>query len=171
MPLTYTVVRSNRKTLALEVNKTLQVLVRAPNALSASQIDHFVQMHATWIETQLSRMRDKKAAHPDPTPDQMEALRQRAKDYLPGRVAYFSDQMQLFPVAVSITSAKTRFGSCSAKNRICFSCLLMAYPNEAIDYVIVHELAHIVHKNHGAAFYTLIAQYLPDWKSRRQLLR
>lgn len=47
----------------------------------------------------------------------------------------------------------------------------MQYPPEAIDYVVVHELAHLRYMNHGAEFYALIARYLPDWKTRRALLR
>ena len=47
----------------------------------------------------------------------------------------------------------------------------MLYPPEAIDYVVVHELAHIVHKNHGAKFYSLIAKYMPDYKEREKMLK
>ena len=72
---------------------------------------------------------------------------------------------------IRITSARTRFGSCSGKNSLCFSWRLMEYPEEAIDYVVVHELAHLRYMNHGAEFYALIARYLPDWKTRRALLR
>ena len=79
--------------------------------------------------------------------------------------------MGLRPAGVTITSARTRFGSCSAKGRLCFSWRLMQYPPEAIDYVVVHELAHLVHMNHGPEFYALIERYLPDYKARRKLLR
>lgn len=57
------------------------------------------------------------------------------------------------------------------KNGLCFSWRLMQYPPEAVDYVVVHELAHIVHKNHGNAFYALIGSVLPDYPARRALLR
>ena len=79
--------------------------------------------------------------------------------------------MGLKPKGVKITSAKKRFGSCSANDSICYSWRLMLYPKEAIDYVVVHELAHIVHKNHGQGFYSLIEKYLPDYKERENLLR
>ena len=79
--------------------------------------------------------------------------------------------MELVPAGIKITSARTRFGSCSSKNSICFSWRLMLYPPEAIDYVIVHELAHIRHHDHSPAFYALIEQYLPDWKARMKLLK
>ena len=79
--------------------------------------------------------------------------------------------MGLHPTGLRITSARTRFGSCSAKNSICFSWRLMQYPDAAVDYVVVHELAHIREKNHGRAFYALVEQFLPDWRERRALLK
>ena len=79
--------------------------------------------------------------------------------------------MGLVPSGVKITSARTRFGSCSGKNGLCFSWRLMQYPPEAIDYVVVHELAHIRHHDHSPAFYALVGQYLPDWEARVKLLK
>lgn len=78
--------------------------------------------------------------------------------------------MGLKPTALTLRDAKSRFGSCSADGRIMLSIRLMRYPAEAIDYVVVHELAHLVHHNHGAAFYELVEKYLPDWKQRRARL-
>ena len=76
-------------------------------------------------------------------------------------MAYYSEWMGLYPTQVRITGARTRFGSCSSQGHICFSWRLMQYPPEAIDYVVVHELAHLRYMNHGAEFYALIARYLP----------
>ena len=79
--------------------------------------------------------------------------------------------MGLYPTQVRVTGAKTRFGSCSSQGHICFSWRLMQYPEEAIDYVVVHELAHLKHMNHSPAFHALVASVLPDHKQRRALLR
>ena len=79
--------------------------------------------------------------------------------------------MGLRPAGITITGARTRFGSCSSKRRISFSFRLMQYPPEAIDYVVVHELAHLRHMNHSAQFYALIEQYMPDYKVRRAMLK
>jgi predicted metal-dependent hydrolase len=79
--------------------------------------------------------------------------------------------MGVEPNAIKITAAKKRFGSCSGKNSICFSLFLMAYPKEAVDYVVVHELAHIKEKNHGKNFYRFIASVMPDYKYRQSLLK
>lgn len=72
--------------------------------------------------------------------------------------------MGLFPTGVRITSARTRYGSCSGKNSLCFSCFLMNCPDAAMDLVVVHELCHIQVKNHGPDFYALLEQVLPDWR-------
>lgn len=90
---------------------------------------------------------------------------------IPPKVRHYSTIMGLRPTGIRITSARTRFGSCSGKNSLCFSWRLMGYPEEAVDYVVVHELAHIVHKNHGPDFWALVGQYMPDYKRRRALLR
>ena len=79
--------------------------------------------------------------------------------------------MGVEPAGITVTGARTRFGSCSPKNRLCFSFRLMDYPMAAVEYVVVHELAHIRHKNHGPDFYKEIAAVLPDWQTRRQLLK
>ena len=79
--------------------------------------------------------------------------------------------MGVKPTGIKITSAKKQIGSCSGKNSICYSWGLMQYAPEAIDYVVVHELAHIIHKNHGKDFYKLIEKYLPDYKKREKLLK
>ena len=105
------------------------------------------------------------------TAEQAQALREEALRVLPERVRHFAARMGVSPASVRVTAARTRFGSCSSQGHICFSWRLMQYPPEAIDYVVVHELAHLRYMNHGAEFYALIARYLPDWKARRALLQ
>lgn len=165
----YRLKRSQRRTLSLELTGQGELLVRAPQWLPRGEIDRFVQAKEGWIAAHLARL----AALPprrEPTPQEEARLRALARAVLPGRVEYFSQRMGLFPTGVKITSARKRFGSCSGKNSLCFSWRLMAYPPEAVDYVVVHELAHIAHKNHGKEFYRRVAQELPDYQRRRALL-
>ena len=110
-------------------------------------------------------------AGPPPTPEEIEALRAQARAVLPGKVAHYAALMGLSPTGVKITSARKRYGSCSAKNSLCFSCFLMRSPDEAVDAVVVHELAHIRHKNHGPDFYALVQRYMPDYQARKKLLK
>lgn len=167
----YTVIRSRRRTMALEITREATVLVRAPLLVTDGAIRRFVEAHRDWITLHLARREAQSAAHPPLSEAEIAALRARAKAYLPGRVDFWAEAMGVKPTGVKITSARTRFGSCSAKNSLCFSLYLMQYPAEAIDYVVVHELAHIRHKNHGPAFYAEVACYMPDYCRRRALLR
>lgn len=167
----YRLIRSKRKTLALEVTKSGEIIVRAPMRCPERTISDFIRKHEKWLSEKLAAVETRRQNHPEPDEERIEKLREAAKSLLPERVAYFAEIMNVKPAGVKITSAKTRFGSCSGKNSICFSYRLMDYPPDAVDYVVVHELAHIVHKNHGADFYKLIESVMPDYKRREKLLR
>ena len=167
----YTLIRAKRRTMSLQLDREGKAVVRAPYGVKKAYIDRFVAAHESWLERARAKQRARRLAHPEPTDEERKALIARAKEYLPMRVDYWSGIMGLVPSGVKITSARTRFGSCSGKNSICFSWRLMLYPSEAIDYVIVHELAHILHHDHSPAFYALIEQYLPDWKARMKQLK
>ncbi|MEG1658612.1 MAG: SprT family zinc-dependent metalloprotease [Oscillibacter sp.] len=167
---TYEIIRSGRRTLALEITPDCRVLVRAPRTASAARIDGFVASHGAWIAAHLERQRQR-AAPPTHDASDIAALKAQAREILPEKVARYSRQLGLFPTGIKITTARRRYGSCNAKNGLCFSCFLMDYPDEAVDLVVVHELCHIREKNHGPRFYALLAQALPDWKDRKKLLR
>ena len=167
----YELVRSGRRTLAVEITGDCRVVVRAPMRLSRERIERFVAEQEGWIEKHLEIQRRRKENHPRPTEAEREAYIRRAREILPGKVARYGEIMGVRPTGITITGAEKRFGSCSWKNRICFSWRLMAYPEEAIDYVVVHELAHIRHKDHSREFYAFVEEVLPDWKERRRLLK
>ncbi|UOO37235.1 M48 family metallopeptidase [Oscillospiraceae bacterium CM] len=170
MTADYTVIYSKRKTLALEITKDAALLVRAPLHAAPRDIDAMLTRHARWIQTGLAAQRHRLLARPPLTGDEIVLLKNQAIKHIPARVAFYASIMGLVPTAVKITSAEKRFGSCSGTNHLCFSWRLMRYPADAIDYVVVHELAHIRHKNHGKAFYALIGSVLPDFKRRKKLL-
>ena len=79
--------------------------------------------------------------------------------------------MGVQPTGVRITAAVTRWGSCSVKNRICYSFRVMLLPETLRDYIVVHELSHIRQKNHSADFYAEGMRYLPGFVERRKELR
>ena len=171
IPEGYLLKRSKRKTLAVEVTRAGEVIVRAPLRMPEREILRFLSAQREWIDAHVALQKQREAAHPVPDAAEEARLKALAKEVIPPRVAHYGSIMGLAPTSVKITSAKTRFGSCSAKNGLCFSWRLMQYPMEAVDYVVVHELAHIVHKNHGKAFYALIGSVLPDYPERRKLLK
>lgn len=166
--INYRLIRSSRRTLGLEVTPELEVVVRAPRRLPQREIDRFVEAHRGWIAEKLAvqqRRRDT-ALDRDITPEREGELRLLAKTVLPERVAYYAAVMGVTPTGIKITGAKKRLGSCSGKNSLCFSWRLMLYPPETIDYVVVHELAHIRHHNHSRAFWDFVEQILPDYRKR-----
>ena len=165
----YEILRSNRRTISLEVRPDGRVLIRAPRAMPKKEIDAFAAKHADWLEGAKKRVTERSALN-DMTDRRKDELTAAARDYLPKRTAHWAEIMGVSPAGVRITNAKTRFGSCSPKNRICYSFRLMAYPPEAVDYVIVHELAHILQKNHSPRFYAEVQKILPDWRERKKLL-
>lgn len=167
----YKLIYANRKTLSLSVQPDLTVLVKAPKGLPKAEIDRFIAAHEKWITHTVERQRLRNAQEETLTPERIEVLRAMAAAELPRRVEYYQRIMGVSPTGIKITSAKTRFGSCSGKNSLCFSWRLMLYPPEAIDYVVVHELAHIKEKNHSPAFYKVVAEVLPDYKQREKLLK
>ena len=167
----YELIRSDRKTLSLEISRDGRVIVRAPRRISREQIDRFLEQHSQWLQTNLARQQARLAAHPEPDAQTARHYKALAEDLLPKKVATFGKQMGLTPAGITITGARTRFGSCSPKNRLCFSWRLMQYPEAAIDYVVVHELAHLLYRNHGPEFHALVAGILPDHKERRALLK
>ena len=167
----YEIVRSRRRTMALEITRDARVLVRAPLRVSEAAVRRFVEDHWEWIAAHLARRQEHLASHPPLSEPEIAALRAKAKAYLPERTAWWAERMGVHPSGVKITSARTRFGSCSAKNSICYSLYLMQYPPEAVDYVVVHELVHIRHKNHGPAFYAEVERWMPDYRRRRAMLR
>lgn len=168
----YTVIRSSRRTVALEITSTLTIVVRAPRWMRDKEIEKFVSDHHAWLETHLEKQRLRQQNRPpEPTAEEEKVYRQKAAEVLPGKVTQYAALMGVAPTSVRITGAKTRFGSCSGKNALCFSWRLMMYPEAAIDYVVVHELAHIRHHNHSAAFYHVIASVMPDYKARAALLK
>lgn len=167
----YKRVECRGKTLSLHIDETLHVVVRAPRWVPKAEVDRFVQSHESWIQKATERQRRRNEQEALLTEKRITELKALAKAELPRRTAYFAKIMGVTPKSVKITSAKKRFGSCSGQNGICYSWRLMLYPKEAVDYVVVHELAHIRQKNHSPAFYREIEKILPDYKARAKLLK
>ncbi len=166
----YEVKYSKRRTLALSV-KDGKLTVRAPLGTPRAKIERAVIEHKAWIEKHIKLSEDKAERHPEPTAEEEIALRKKAREILPAKTAYFADIMGLKYGRITITGAKGRFGSCSSKGNISYSYRLMTYPEAAIDYVVVHELAHLVEMNHSKRFYAIVEKILPDYKERRKLLK
>ena len=167
----YEIVFSKRKTLALSVNHDGRVIVKAPLHTTKKKIEAFVDENSEWLQKAKKKVAERRVSLAEASPEEERLLRLYAKEILPRKVEYFSSLIGVMPTGITITGARTRFGSCSGKNRISFSFYLMRFPDEAIDYVVVHELCHILHHNHSKEFYKEIEKILPDYKKREKLLR
>ena len=166
----YKIVYSGRKTISLCVKDGV-LTVKAPYGTKQKRIEELVSSHEAWIKKHIKKQNEKNEKYGNLTDEMIAKLRVAAKGILPLKVAYYARIMGLKYGRITITGAKTRFGSCSSKGNIAFSYRLMMYPDEAIDYVVVHELAHLKEMNHSPAFYKIIAKVLPDYKERIKLLK
>ncbi|MBS3921010.1 MAG: M48 family metallopeptidase [Deltaproteobacteria bacterium] len=97
--------------------------------------------------------------------------KREAKEIIAGRVDYYSNRLHLFPKEIRITSAKSRWGSCSRDNRLSFSWRMVMAPLTVIDYILIHELAHIKEKNHSGRFWSYLESILPDYRRQRLWLK
>ncbi len=169
----YELVRSDRTTVSIEVTKDARVVVRAPRRMPSHDIERFLYERSSWVEEHLerARCRDSKYDFDRYTEVEIAELKRMAKKIIPDLVERYKEAVGVEPVCVRINRAKGRFGSCSAKNTLNFSCFLMLYPAEAIEYVVVHELCHIKEHNHSVRFYREIERVMPDYKERMLLLR
>jgi predicted metal-dependent hydrolase len=165
-----TVFYSARKTISLKVEKDLSLTVKPPVGTDMKKIEEVIVKHGRWIEKAVSRAEIHNEMFSS-SPEEEKLLRKKARLLLTEKVSYYSEIIGVKPQGITITGAETRFGSCSGKNRISFSFYLMRYPERAIDYVVVHELCHIIHHNHSPEFYKEIEKILPDYKDREKLLR
>ena len=167
----YTLIRSKRKSIGIRVCSDGSVQVRAPLHLSGKSIDDVVEKHSGWIAEQRERLRARAESFPEPSEAERLELIHRARELIPPLVEKYAAIMAVQPAAITITSARTRFGSCSGNNRLSFSWRLMRYPVETVEAVVVHELCHIVHKNHRKEFYVLLRSVLPDYDERTEILK
>ena len=210
----FDVIRSRRKTIAVEITREGGILVRAPLKLARREVLAFVHKNRAWIDRRLVQARVRQEER---TPRRFlegenfpflgeqhrlryvaggEYLRQqngefllgadlspragdlfrtwyraRAREILEDRVEHFALRMGLTCRSVRITDAKERWGSCNAAGSLNFAWRLVMAPPPVIDYVIVHELAHLVEMNHSRRFWERLGRVLPDYAKRRKWLR
>ena len=166
----YTILRSRRKTIAIEITPAGKVIVRCPLRLPQREIQAFVQSKQHWIHTHLSRIQQH-GIPPVLSEAELQEMVQWAKDVLPERVAFWAARAGVTYGRISIRRQHTRWGSCSAKGALSFNCLLALMPETVLDYIIVHELCHRKHMNHSPSFWAEVANLLPDYAEARTWLK
>ena len=175
------IIRSNRKTLAIQINPDLSVTVRAPMYAPQSDIERILIEKESWIQKHIEKIREQEANKKEIqgesveseylTNEEIKKLADKALQHIPKRVSYYAKQIGVTYGKITIRNQKTRWGSCSGKGNLNFNCLLMLTPPEVIDYVIVHELCHRKEMNHSGAFRAEVEKILPDYKEQVKWLK
>ena len=171
-----TVIRSNRKTVAIQVNSDLSVTVRAPYSASEKDIEEILKKKEAWISRHIEKIKKtKERFEAEPTEkltrEKVIALAEEALKVIPERVEYFAKVIGVTYGKITVRTQKTRWGSCSSKGNLNFNCLLMLAPPEVLDYVVVHELCHRKQMNHSKAFWLEVEKVLPNYKEVRKWLK
>lgn len=171
--MNYTVIHSNRKTLALQI-KNGELIVRAPRRVSYATIERFVAEHTSWIEKQLTKaeeQRARNASFPPLSEEELRELTDRARRVFSERVAHFAPLVGVDYARISIRHQGTRWGSCSAKGNLNFNCLLLLSPPAVLDSIVVHELCHRKEMNHSPRFYAEVYRICPDYDASHAWLK
>lgn len=161
----YTLIRSLRSTVSLQVKRGGEVVVRAPHLYPKYLIDRFVESKSKWLEKRLKEQAKTKIT---PTPFCTEY---ELKDLIQKHIAHYSSLMTLTPRSLRFTRVRTYWGSCSPTGVISFNLKLVETGPDAVEYVVVHELAHLRWHGHGIRFWDLVKKYYPQVDKIKKELR
>lgn len=171
------IIRSNRKSISLEIRPDLRIFLRVPYGMKSEEITEFMRSKAGWLEKNLEKARrrreelDSRAQETALTREELNALAKEAAKVIPERVRYFAPIVGVDYGRITIRHQKTRWGSCSGRGNLNFNCMLMKTPQEIMDYVVVHELCHRKEMNHSLRFWAEVARVLPEYQKARKWLK
>lgn len=171
------IIKSNRRTIELQICTDGHVRVRAPFYITDAEIADFLNKKANWIAKNKTRMKERQQKKAQETPVQrlspqdIRALADQAVKVIPDKVRFYAEKIGVDYGRVTIRNQKTRWGSCSAKGNLNFNCLLMLTPEDVQDYVVIHELCHRKEMNHSPKFWSEVAKIMPDYKNSKIWLK
>lgn len=171
--MNYILIRKKRKTISISVNSDSTVLVKAPLRVPKFSIDLFVSSKKDWITHQQSRQNTKISDFPIPilTNDQITLIK---KEFLTDMTSLAQDLATKMGVSfsrLSLSSAKSRWGSCSSRGNIRLNWKLSLLPYPLQRYLIIHELAHRIHMNHSNNFWELVQRFDIHYKQHNSQLK
>lgn len=169
----YEIIRSDRKSVSIEIKRDSRVVVRAPKNMHYRDIEHLISLRQDWIEKNLKKLQSEQelSSSENLTHEEIENLRKLARTDLTERAVYYSEIMGVKFGRISIKTQKTLWGSCSGQGNLNFNCILMLCPEEVRNYVVIHELCHLREMNHSKNFWNLVEKYCPDYKAHRAWLK
>ncbi len=171
---TVEIIRSKRKTLALQIADDGHLVVRAPMRCPNRDIALFIEKSEKWIKTHAAKViqRSRELEQLEPFTEQdIRNMAQQAIEVIPKRVKLYAEKLGVTYGRITIRNQKTKWGSCTSKGNLNFNCLLMAAPSEVLDSVVVHELCHRLHMNHSKEFYAEIYRIFPDYDKWNKWLK
>lgn len=174
MDIEYHLIRSDRRSIGIEVDREGKVTVRAPYSCEKKRIERFLLEKENWIRQKV-KLQKKNAMKRQEKREMPEAekkyYRNLAREVLGARTGYYARKMGVTYGRISIREQKTRWGSCSSAGNLNFNWKLVLMPPELLDYVVVHELAHRKEMNHSPRFWAIVEKELPDYCNRREKLK
>lgn len=173
--LDYKLIRSKRRTIALQVNSSAELVVRAPRFVTKRVIENFIDEKRSWIIDKLDIKRRQKEIlenhREEKTENWCKEQKKRARLVFKNRIEYFEGLTGLKVNKLRLSSAKTRWGSCSFNGTISLVWRLIMAPTEVLDYVVLHEIMHLKHANHSKEYWNALEEYMPDYKKHRIWLK
>lgn len=176
--ISYDLVRSARRSIAIQISCDGHVTVRAPRRCDGAAIERFLREKQEWIlrkqkelQEKTSMVQDELEKQPKLTKEDYRRYQELAVETLARKAALYADRMQVTYGNITIRDQKTRWGSCSARGNLNFNWRLILAPEEVLDYVVIHELAHRREMNHSERFWREVEQYCPDYRDRKKWLR
>lgn len=170
MDIRYSVIRSSRNTVSLEIRPDGSILVRAPRKLSDRTIREFVSSKEHWLRGKLRKFENRPEL-PKLTAGELDTLKKQAKLDLTARVARLAPLVGVSCERITIRAQHSRWGSCSKAGNLNFNCLLILMPPEVRDYVVIHELCHRLEMNHSPRFWAQVARMCPNYREHRLWLK
>ena len=168
------IIRSKRKTIAIQIASSDEVVVRSPYRMSMVEIERFIDKHKLWIEKNLSKMKELEAAQKKErkyTEAEIRELAEAACRVIPERVRHYAPIVGVDYGNITIRNQKTRWGSCTATGNLNFNVAIMRAPLEIMDYVVVHELCHRLHMNHSTEYWKEVERVMPEYKKYEKWLK
>lgn len=166
-------IRARRKTLSIRITQEGDLEIRAPLGMPKGEIEAFLKEKAQWIETHRAKVLAEYAQGQEAPlgGEEILTLAEQMRQGLPEKLNRHAASMGVTFGRVTIRCQQTRWGSCSSRGNLNFNCLLMLAPEEVLDYVVVHELAHRKQMNHSALFWQEVARECPDYKKSLRWLK
>ena len=174
MYITYEIIKSSRKTIAVEVRQDGSVLVRAPRNCPQSRIDTFLKEKQAWVLAKVEEQKEKEADSMKIQPlseAEQRLYRDKARDIFEQKVSYYAQMMGVSYGRIAIRDQKTRWGSCSGEGNLNFNWRLIFAPAGVLDYVVVHELAHRKEMNHSPRFWKVVEDTMPEYRKYQKWLK